>query len=147
MPNHLQKRDRTRDREKSNPGAFGFRYNDDDESEPGRRGADRVDPEMRLIFRVAAFRFFVADHPPPMNGHSRLGQRESQKSADRKERNEMVGNAIENEEQRAGAGGEIKDADGEDEATAGNGERPRQEAAFGDGPAETRKSDKACVGR
>jgi len=59
----------------------------------------------------------------PMHHHAGLRQREGQKGADREERNQPVGNAAEHDQQRAGATGEVENADREDQASPGNGER------------------------
>src|SRR5947209_20116776 len=101
---------------------------------------------MRLMRGAPAFGFLLADHPPPVNRHSSLRQREGEECTYGKERNEMVGDAIENEQQRAGAGGKIKNTDGEDEAAPGNRKRLRQETIFGHRPAQPRKPDETRVG-
>src|SRR3954471_9097793 len=112
MPDGFQKRDGARDREDGDPGAFSeFCDNYNDESDGCRRGTDCVYPEMRLMRGAPAFGFLLADHPPPVNRHSSLRQREGEECTYGKERNEMVGDAIENEQQRAGAGGKIKNTD------------------------------------
>ena len=87
MTDRFQECDGAWDGEDRDPSSFGeLRDNNDYESDRRCGRADRVDPEMRMMCCVSALRLLLADHPPPVNGHAGLREREGQERADCKER-------------------------------------------------------------
>ena len=45
---------------------------------------------MRVMRRAPAFRFLLANHPPPVHGHAGLREGERQECADRKQRDQVI---------------------------------------------------------
>ncbi len=62
----------------------------------------------------------------PMNHHSQLGKRECEKSADREERNKVVGHPAEEDQQASGNKGDPQNPVGKYESSPAFGKNMRQ---------------------
>jgi hypothetical protein len=86
-------------------------------------------------------------HPPPVHHHARLGERERTEGAHRKQGDQPIRDAAEDDEENRRQGRQDHDADRMDETAAAGHERMRQKIIVGNHAAESREPGKARVRR
>src|SRR2546423_13696802 len=91
-------------------------------------------PFTRALFRQCGPRFFL-----PVHDHAELRERKGQEGADGVERDQLVRDATEKNQQEAGQGRENDDAVGVHQTAAAIDKSMRQVIVLRDGAAETRK--------
>ena len=146
-PDGSQQDDDTRDHDDRDPRTLHeLRRHDHDEGEARRGRTKRVDGEVDQVRAPVGLRS-RRHRPAPVNHHAGLRQRECQEGADREQRDQIIGDPAEREQEQARGAREIENADREDEPPAGDREGSRQIAILRDHPAQTRKGDEARIGR
>src|SRR6266702_3425479 len=130
--NEAEKEDEQGNKNDRDPGALGkFRDQDHDDGDAGNKSSKSIYQSALHPMRAAVF--------PPVHDHAELRERESQKSSHGVERDQLVRDAIEEQQQETGQQRKNDDAVSVDQAASAVSEGVRQIVVLGNGAAESRE--------